>query len=155
MGIIVETDGSILTRTIRKRKELIIIYFFNIQGFSLKSVLNLVISSRFLNKIKLLKIMTYMNLEEIYSCSIFRLGKGKNDDRENALALILGKRQYGDYAFYIDEFIIPDDFPETNIYEWTEIDPTFTSRISEIHNSPGFQYPAKNVEKLKEKYKID
>ncbi len=89
-----------------------------------------------------------------YTLSIFRLGKDKVTEQEEALALMLVQNQRGNYQFNIDRFIIPDNFPETETYEWQEIDVSLVPRLSEIRDYPGFYYPAKDFETLREKFDI-
>ncbi|MBD3213434.1 MAG: hypothetical protein GF311_12575 [Candidatus Lokiarchaeota archaeon] len=55
--------------------------------------------------------MTYMNVKRVISFSIFRFGLGKNDIRENALAMVLREKDYGEFVFFFDRFFIPEDFP--------------------------------------------
>lgn len=89
-----------------------------------------------------------------YILSIFRLGRDKFTEQEEALALMLVQNKKGDYQFNIDRFIIPENFPDTKTYEWEEIDVNLVPRISEIKNYPGYYYPAKNLDVLRDKFDI-
>lgn len=90
----------------------------------------------------------------VLTLSIFRLGRDENTGQEEALALMLVKNYKGDYQFDFDRFIIPKDFPDTETYRWEEIDVSLSSRLSEIKNYPGYYYPAKDKDAIKERFGI-
>ncbi len=89
-----------------------------------------------------------------FSLSIFRLGREKSTYQEEALALMLVQNKSGDYQFNLDKFVIPENFPKTETYRWEEIDVNLVPRLSKIRNYPGYYYPAKDRDALREKFDI-
>ena len=91
---------------------------------------------------------------EYYSLSIFRFGINRFNREEWALGLMLGKTIDNKYSFFLDKFRVPEDFPETERYEWENVDVKQIPNLSKEVNYSGFTYIAEDIDKLKEKFDI-
>ena len=84
--------------------------------------------------------------------SVFRLGTNEYGVTERALALYLEKFPKTDtFYFGIDNFIVPEDFPNTELYEWESIDLAWMPKILTYQ---GYRYPAQDKDSLMKKFKI-